>query len=219
MQYELFSEADFQQEQPFEGRNICLVGRFRQANKAITPKLKALGFKVCPSPVRSLHYVAMGADVSAKEAEALEALALNGYCPRILSEADLYDIFSGHYHAYAVGETITKQLHLSWRHYLLAQQRYEAFQGRLYMKELYLAPDVSADLYQALGNRGIYANTYIDDTTDVIVISEASLQALQQGQTDESLRYIEAQYNRSRSQSFRYAITSEAALRAATLSV
>ena len=60
--------------------------------------------------------------------------------------------------------------------------------------------------------RGVYANAYIDDTTDALVISDASLQRLRDGQTDDSLHYIEQCYNQSRSQAFRYVMTSEGEL-------
>ena len=103
-------------------------------------------------------------------------------------------------------------MHLTLQHYLNNQFRYEGSMNPLYMEELYLAPDVSADLYQMLGNRGVYANAYIDDTTDVLVISDASLKHLQEGTTDDSLRYIENWYNQSRAQAFRFTMTSEGEL-------
>ena len=54
--------------------------------------------------------------------------------------------------------------------------------------------------------------TYIDDTTDILVISNDSLRHLQEGKTDDTLRYIEQQYNQSRAQAFRFVMTSEAEL-------
>ena len=77
------------------------------------------------------------------------------------------------------------------------------------MKELFLPSDAPTALYQMLGNRGIYANTYIDDTTDVVVISDSSLRHLQEDTTDDTLHYIEQQYNQSRAQTFRFSLTSE----------
>ena len=168
MQYELFSDTDFQQETPFTGRSVCLLGNFQ--------------------------------------------LAFHGYQPKVLTESELDDILQGHYSPYFVPEQITKHLHLTLRHYLSAQLHYDGSMNPLYTKELYLAPDTQPSLYQMLGNRGIYANAYIDDTTDALVISDTSLQHLRNGQTDDSLHYIEQQYNQSRAQTFRFRMTSEGEL-------
>ena len=212
MQYELFSDADFQQETPFTGRFICLLGSFRQSTKALQQKLQALGAEVKQGLSRNLHYVVLGKDVSAADLERLEGLSFNGYNPKVLNENDLESILQGHYSSYNVPEQISKSLHLTLQHYLSAKLQLEKGENTLYMKELYLASDVQPDLYQKLGNRGIYANAYIDDTTDVLVISNASLQHLKEGKTDETLQYIENQYNQSRAQAFRFIMISEGEL-------
>lgn len=212
MQYELFSDADFQQETPFTRRTVCLLGTFRTATKALQKRLQALGADIKPAPSRNLHYVVLGKDVPAASLEQLQTLAFHGFRPKMLSEADLDDILGGHYSPYLVLERTAKDLRLTFQHFLSNQFRYEGSMNPLYTKELYLAPDTPVELFQMLGNRGIYANTYIDDTTDVIVISDASLKHLREGQTDDSLRYIEQQYNKSRAQSFRYPMTSEGEL-------
>lgn len=209
MQYELFSDADFQQETPFTGRAVCLLG---SVPKALQQKIVALGADIKQSLSRNVHYVVLGKNASPGSLESLQGLVYNGFNPKVLSESDLEDIMQGHYSPYIVPEQITKSLRLTLRHYQSNQFRYDGSMNPLYMKELYLAPDMPTDLYQMLGNRGIYANTYIDDTTDVLVISDATLQHLQEGKTDETLRYIEQQYNQSRAQAFRYTMTSEGEL-------
>ncbi|MBR1498104.1 MAG: hypothetical protein IJ615_00500 [Bacteroidaceae bacterium] len=212
MQYELFSDADFRQESPFAQRSVCLLGTFRTASRTLQKRLHELGADIKQAPSRGLHYAVLGKDVPAEARERLDGLAYHGFRPRVLSESDLDDIFAGHYSPYVVPAQTVKDLRLTLQHYLRGQLNYGGSMNPLYTKELYLSPDVSPDLYQQLGNRGIYANAYIDDTTDVLVISDASLQRLREGQTDDSLRYIEQQYNKSRSQMFRYVMTSEGEL-------
>jgi hypothetical protein len=212
MQYELFNDTDFQQETPFTQRSVCLLGTFHVTTKTLQKKLLALGAEVKQGLSRNLHYVVMGRDVPADAMEHLQQLAFHGYQPKVLDENDLDNILQGHYSHYFVPEQTPKDLHLTIRHYLSARFNYDENENPLYMKELYLAPDTEtpqAELYQMLGNRGIYANAYIDDTTDGIIISNCSLQHLRDGQSDESLHYIEQQYNQSRAQAFRYRLTSE----------
>ena len=212
MQYELFNEDDFQQETPFTKRSVCLLGSFRIASKALRQRLQALGADIKQGLSRNLHFVVLGKDASAEDLGRLEQLNFHGYYPKVLSEADLDDIQQGHYSSYIVPEEIGKSLHLTYQHYLSTQFHYDGGMNPLYMKELYLASDIPTSFYQMLGNRGIYANAYIDDTTDVIVISNDSLRHLQEGATDETLHYIEQQYNQSRAQAFRYVMTSEGEL-------
>ena len=212
MQYELFGEADFQQETPFTGRTVCLLGSFRKSSKALRQTLQSLGADIKQGLSRNLHYVVLGKDVPSEALESMQQLAFHGYQPKALDENDLEDILRGHYTPYFVPEKTVKDLHLTLRHYLSLQFRYEGSLNPLYMKELYLAPDTRAELYQMLGNRGVYANPYIDDTTELLVISDNSLQHLRDGQSDDSLHYIEQQYNQSRAQTFRFAITSEGEL-------
>ena len=212
MQYELFSDADFQQETPFSGRSVCLLGSIP---KPTQQRILALGAEIKQGLSRNVHYVVVGKNASADSLEYLQQLAYNGYNPKVLSESDLEDILQGHYSSYVVPEQITKDLHLTLRHYLDSRLSYEGSMNPLYMKELYLPSDTEVsqtELYQMLGNRGIYANAYIDDTTDILVISNSSLRHLQEGQTDDTLRYIEQQYNQSRAQAFRFVMTSESEL-------
>lgn len=206
MQYELFSDADFRQEMPFTGRSVCLLG---SVPKSLQQKIAALGADIRQGLSRNVHYAVLGKDVPREALESLQGLVFNGYSPKVLCESDLEDIMQGHYTRYAVPAQITKDLHLTLRHYQARQFRYEGGMNPLYTKELYLAPDLPTCLFQMLGNRGIYANTYIDDTTDLLVISNASLLHLEEGKADETLRYIEQQYNQSRAQSFRFVMTSE----------
>lgn len=214
MQYELFGDADFQQEQPLAGRTFCLLGTFRQQSKALRQKLQALGAETKQGLSRGLHYVVLGQNPPADTHEKLRQLAFHGYQPKVLSEAELADILAGHCNAHLVPQQTRKALHLTLQHYTAGKVRYDDGLNPLYTKELYLAPDVDPCLYQMLGDRGIYANPYIDDTTDALVISNGSLRHLQEGTTDDSLRYIEEQYDQSRAQTFRFKMTSEGELMA-----
>lgn len=209
MQYELFCDADFLQEQPLAGRSICLLGTFRQTSKALRQRLKDQGADVKQGLSRGLHYVVLGENVPADTEDRLSQFAFHGYQLKVLNEQGLEDLLNAQDASAVVPEQIGKDLHLTYGHYLSLRLNYEERENPLYTKELYLPQDVQPALYQMLGNHGVYANAYIDDTTDVIVLSDASLLRLQEGQTDETLRYIERQYNQSRAQTFRFSLTSE----------
>lgn len=213
-QFDLFTDVPVEIDTPFTGRVVCSLGNFRMSAKLIQQRLRDMGAEYKPSTKvsRNVHYVLMGENAPADQLEYLDQLAFHGYCPRVLSERDLDDILKGHYAEYRVPQQIQKDLHLTYAHYQQFHVEYAGQLNPLYTSELFIAPDVCTSplqLYQQLGDRGIYANPYIDDTTDVFVISDASLANLQHGASDSSLRLIEEAYNRSRAQSYRYLLTTE----------
>ena len=217
MQYELFSESDFQQDPPLAGRIFCALGSFSISTRALQERLQALGAEFKPSTKvsRNVHYVLVGRGAPQDQLDYLQTLAFHGYCPRVLDAAQLDDLLAGHYSQYLVPQKIQKQLHLTLLHYLQFQVDYSQGLNPLYTRELYVAPDTQtpqAQLYQQLGDRGIYANPYIDETTDVLVISDHTLDCLRAGQTNETLHYIEETYNQSRAQTYRYVMTTESQL-------
>lgn len=217
MQLDLFDDQSFDTITPFTDRVVCIVGRFSQPSKCLAERITKMGGE-CKTTIkvsRNVHYVLIGENVPNDQMEALRTLAFNGYHPRVLRQEDLDSIFTGSYDAYRVPAIITKNLRLTLQHYLSIHPTLDKERNALYTKELYLATDTQvpqAELFQRLGNRGIYANPYIDDTTDYIVISDASLARLERGESDDTIAYIEQQYNASRSPAYRYIIYSESEL-------
>lgn len=217
MQYSLFSDDDFAKPNPFQDRVVCILGTFRQSSKVLSQRFSDLGADCRTSTKisRNVHYVLMGEGVSLDQTESLRQLLFNGYAPRLLSQSDIDDIFQGHYSQYVVPVEIKKDLHLTLQHYLQFRLQYESDINPLYTRELFVAPDTKVaqeELFQMLGNRGAYANAYLDDTTDVIVISDSSVQHLREGVSDDVLRLVENTYNSSKSQNYHYVMTSESEL-------
>ena len=94
MQYELFGEADFQQETPFTGRTVCLLGSFRKPSKTLRQTLQSLGADIKQGLSRNLHYVVLGKDVPSEALESLQQLAFHGYQPKALDENDLEELLN-----------------------------------------------------------------------------------------------------------------------------
>lgn len=214
LQGELFA-GDMQESlSPLAHRVVCMLGSFAQSNATMQHKLLQQGADYRPSTrvSRNVHYVLVGRGAPQDQLEYLDTLAYHGYHPRVLKQQDWDAIQQGQWEEYRVPQQIEKHLHLTLRHYQSSRVDYSARMNPLYMHELYIAPDTETpqeQLYQQLGNRGIYANPYIDDSTDVLVISERTLDHLRQGETDDVLRAIESTYNASRAQQYRYVMTTE----------
>ena len=216
-QYSLFSDEDFRPESPFTNRMVCALGTFSIPQKSLQERLLAMGADYKPSTrvSRNVHYVLIGRNAPQDQVDYLQTLAFNGYTPRVLNTRQVDEILSGHYTGYSVPYEISKHLHLTPQHYLRFRADYSRNVNPLYTHELYISPDTQtpqAELYQLLGDRGIYANGYIDETTDVLLISDQTLRDLEEGRSNEVIQYIEKTYNESRSQAFNYTMTTETEL-------
>ena len=216
-QLDLFSDDSFTVDTPFTERVVCVLGTFSMPQKQLILRLRDMGAEYKPGirVSRNVHYVLVGKGAPQDQLDYLQTLAFHGFVPRVLHQQELDDILQGHYTPYRVDKTIRKNLRLTYQHYLQFRMDLPSGENLLYTRELYVAPDTRIpmeEFYQQLGNRGIYANPYIDDTTDYLVISDASLERLKTGESDDAIRYIEGKYNASRSQYYRYTIIPEGQL-------
>ena len=210
----LFGDDMQDSRSPLSGRVVCMLGSFTQSNAVMQRKLREQGADYKPSTrvSRNVHYVLVGRGAPQDQIDYLATLAFNGYHPRVLTQQDWDAIMQGQWEEYRTPLQIEKHLHLTIQHYLSSRVDYDARMNPLYTHELFVAPDTETpqeELYQLLGDRGIYANPYIDDSTDVLVISEQTLEHLRAGETDSVLQSIEKTYNASRAQQYRYVMTTE----------
>ena len=216
-QYSLFSDEDLRQDARLEGRVVCVLGTFRQSQKVLQQLFASFGADCRPAVKvsRNVHYVLIGRGAPADQMDYLRTLEFNGYRPRVLRQEDIDTIQQGHLSEYIVPQTIFKDLRLDIRHYEMFRLNYSSAVNSLYTHELFVAADTHTPqpvLYQKLGDRGVYANSYIDDTTDVLVVSDDTLERLAKGERDATAKLIEKAYNSSKAQTYRYVMTSESEL-------
>lgn len=213
MQYGFFTDEDFQQITPFTDRAVCLLGSFGSITSSLKKRIIEFGAtEVKTSVSRGIHYVIMGNDIPKSQLSALNELNFHGYYPKVLNRAEVDDIFEGHYAAYNTLSEIEKSLSLGIQHYNKLKVELTKGVNSLYTKEIYVSPATKMpqnELYQLLGNWGVYANNYIDDTTNLLLLPEASISHLQEGTTDETIIYIQDSYNALRTQNFTFQFISE----------
>ena len=213
MQYGFFSDEDFQQTTPFTDRAVCLLGNLGSSTSSLKKRIIEFGAtEVKTSVSRGVHYVIIGNDVPESQLLALNELNFHGYYPKVLNKAEIEDIFSGHYAAYNTPSEIGKSLRLGIQHYNKLKVELTEGINSLYTKEIYVSPATKmpqSQLYQLLGNWGVYANNYIDDTTNLLLLPDASISHLQEGTLDETILYIQNSYNALRTQNFTFQLISE----------
>lgn len=213
MQYGFFTDEDFQQTTPFTDRVVCVLGNLGTSIAAVRKRILEFGAtEVRTSVSRGVHYVVLGSDVPDSQFSALNELNFHGYYPRVLHKPELDDIFSGHYAEYLTSPDIVKSLKLGIQHYTRLKVKLTPGTNSLYTKEMYVPQTTHISppiLYQQLGNMGIYANNYIDDSIDILLLPDASLSHLQEGTTDETIQYIQNSYNSMRTQNFTFQLIAE----------
>ncbi len=217
IQLNLFSDDEFEKDLLFLNKNISILGTFGLSPYKLMKRLTEMGadakanFKVS----RNVHYVLVGNNPPQDQMEYLQTIEFNGYYPKVLYQEDLDKIFSGQISGYRTEPNIQKKIHLTYQHYLRYKFNFSEKQNSLYAKELYVANDTlcsTEELYRILGEKGAYANSVIDDATDIILISDATMNHLRDGVSDDVIKYIEKTYNESHAQSYRYILMSESEL-------
>ncbi|MBR3432860.1 MAG: BRCT domain-containing protein [Bacteroidaceae bacterium] len=213
MQYGLFTDEDFRQTTPFTDRVVCVLGNLGASPASVRKRILDFGAsEVRTSVSRGAHYIVMGNDVPDSQLSVLAELNFNGYYPKVLHRAELDDIFAGHYAAYQVPAETLKSLNLSIQHYNRLKVQLTPGVNTLYTKEMYVPFHTQTDpsaLYQQLGNMGIYANSYIDDTTGLLLLPDSTLSHLREGTADETVLYIQNTYNSMRAQNFTFQLIAE----------
>lgn len=181
------------------------------------------------SPTKYIHFLVVGSEPNE---ESLKRFALNehdGFKAKMITEDKLYEFLAGQYSDDdMMPEEIKKCLQLDMGYY-----RWEApvindvtFTSRLSsplqypddgrdnpisQKEIYVPASEGIEIIrQLIGNFGGYANADYYDDTNIVMLSNSTLEKLKQGIKDEVIIDIENKYNKSNSKIFNVQFTSEA---------
>ena len=165
--------------------------------------------------------------------ESMKRFYLNehdGYHAKMISEDKLYEILAGQFtEDDFVADKVEKRLHLDMSYYnwsapvingktfvsrVSSPLQYDA-EGKknpITQKEIYVPdfPNVNMGvLRQLIGNLGGYANTEYFDDTNIVMLSDSTLEELDKGVKDNVIVGIENMYNKSNTKIFNIQFTSE----------
>ena len=165
--------------------------------------------------------------------DSMKRFALNehdGYHAKMISEDKLYEFLTGQFtEEDIVADKVEKRLHLDMSYYnwtapiingktfvsrVSSPLKYNA-DGRenpITQKEIYVPdfPNVNMSVIrQMIGNLGGYANTEYFDDTNIVMLSDSTLEKLEKGVKDEVIVGIENMYNKSNTKIFNIQFTSE----------
>ncbi len=229
-QLDIFGDSAIIQQNPLTDRRVGFIGKFKN-RAALVKKVKEFGAseKSKDGLTRDTQILVIGSDVKQEEQNRLLCYEHDGWKPMKISEAELQEIFKGHYAGFETTPEPIKQVSIDMSYYnwnppALSDEDVEdagircssplvyGEENPLYGKEIYVPNKPNEDtsiLRQIIGNFGGYANTRNFDDTNVIMLSSETLRLLKQGLKDQVILDIENSYNKSNAKMFNIQFTSE----------
>ena len=230
-QLDIFGDSVISQQNPLTNRRIGFIGTFKN-RAALVKKVKEFGAsdKSKDGLTRDTQILVMGSEVKQEDLNRLTCYEHDGWKPLKITEADLQEIFKGHYAGFETPAVAKKQVSLDMSYYnwtppVMSEEDGDEDSGircssplvysednPIYGMEIYVPNRPSTDmgvLRQIIGNFGGYANTEYVDETNVVMLSEETLRLLEQGIKDDVITQIEIQYNQSSTKMFNIQFTSE----------
>lgn len=231
IQQDLFGDSSISQQNPLTERRVGFIGKFKNRS-ALVKKVKELGAsdKSKDGITRDTQILVMGSEVKLEDLNRLLCYEHDGWKPLKITEADLLEIFKGHYAGFETPAIAKKQVSLDMSYYnwtppILSDEDSDEDSGircsspliygddnPIYGMEIFVPNRTNADMgiiRQIIGNFGGYANAEYFDDTNIIMLSGETLRLLEQGLKDDVIKQIEAQYNQSSTKMFNIQFTSE----------
>ena len=232
IQQDLFGDNAINQDNPLTGRRVGFIGKFKN-RAALIEKVKEFGAseKSKDGLTRDTQILVIGSDVKLEEQNRLLCYEHDGWKPLKISEADLQEIFKGHYAGYDTPESPVKQVSIDMSYYnwtppVISDEDSDeenagvrcsspliyGDENPIYGMEIFVPnrADGNIDVIrQLIGNLGGYANTEYFDDTNVVMLGDSTLKKLEQGIKDDVILGIENSYNKSNTKMFNIQFTSE----------
>ena len=231
IQQDLFGGNAIDRQNPLSNRRVGFIGTFKN-RAALVKKVKEFGAtdKSKDGLTRDTQILVLGNDVKQEDLNRLKCYEHDGWKPLKIAEADLQEIFRGHYSGYETPEVATKHVSIDMSYYnwtppTLSEEDGDEETGvrcssplvygddnPIYGLEIYVPERLDIDMgviRQLVGNFGGYANPEYYDETNVIMLGEETLRLLEQGIKDDVIKQIETQYNKSSAKMFNIQFTSE----------
>lgn len=230
IQQDLFGDSAIIQQNPLTDRRVGFIGKFKN-RAALVKKVKEFGAleKSKDGLTRDTQILVMGTEIKQEDLNRLLCYEHDGWRPLKISEADLQEIFKGHYAGYETPTEPIKQVSIDMSYYnwippVISEDEADDAGIRcssplvygddnpIYGLEIFVPNRPNTDMSiirQLIGNLGGYANAEYFDDTNVVMLGDSTLKNLELGIKDEVILMIESQYNKSSTKMFNIQFTSE----------
>ena len=232
-QLDIFGDSAINQQNPLTDRRVGFIGKFKN-RAALVRKVIEFGAseKSKDGLTRDTQILVIGDEVKQGVMNRLLCYEHDGWKPLKIGEAELQEIFKGHYAGYETPPVPTKKISIDMSYYNWTPPVFTddddednadtgircssplvyGDNNPIYGMEIYVPDRPNTDmgvLRQIIGNYGGYANAEYFDDTNVIMLSAETLRQLEVGVKDDVIRNIEKLYNESSAMFFNIQFTSE----------
>ena len=232
-QLDIFGDSAINQQNPLTDRRVGFLGKFKN-RAALVRKVIEFGAseKSKDGLTRDTQILVIGDEVKQGVMNRLLCYEHDGWKPLKIGEAELQEIFKGHYAGYETPPVPTKKISIDMSYYNWTPPVFTddddednadtgircssplvyGDNNPIYGMEIYVPDRPNTDmgvLRQIIGNYGGYANAEYFDDTNVIMLSAETLRQLEVGIKDDVIRNIEKLYNESSAMFFNIQFTSE----------
>ncbi len=201
---------------PFYDRKVVITGDLKINRKELASILKCMGADIDSAISKKTNFVIIGENPGESKIKTLKKLQFDGYSIKEFCEEELNQILSGNYLLeHFTEKEIKKDLKLTIDYlkddivkYYIDYEKFNSFSR----KEFYIGKELEGNrfsLFQMIGNLGGFPNDEIDSTTDIILISDKSVENLKNRIADDTITYIENNYNSNKSVNFKYQFITE----------
>ena len=214
METTLFSIEKDIKNNPFYDRRVAYTGSFSIENRALSKLLKAWGADVNNTISKSTRFVLVGQNPNPEKIQKIDTLQHDGFTICRLSQEDLDCILRGeNWEDYATSNEVIKDLDFTIEHF--NQHHYtfdDGVRNKIAGKELYFCEGFRKDKYaisQIAGNLAAWCNHMLSPQIQIFVLSNSTIEKLQQGEKDENILMIQNYYNRNKSDKFEFSFMTE----------
>ena len=191
---------------PLYGRRIAILGDYSlDEEKHIRYEFHKRGAIMVAKkdgkyqPTRTTHYCIIGRNTSQEELDKVADFAYDGYCIKQVPIESYSLLFNKDLGELQTEKNIKRNLkitqkYLTYKRFLLKQSGHNPYYG----KELFVGGDLAGDLNifsQLIGNIGGYANREFFDETQMILLSDRTVERLIHNEPDPTVKKIEEVYN------------------------
>lgn len=197
---------------PLYNRKVVITGTFRQSRDELKRFIKSLGADIDTSISKNTNVIIVGQDYGPKKKERWENLQMNGYNIRLLYQDDIDLILAGEWDKYRDISGGFKDLDFTINIYKKNKIDLSGHQNNIYNKVLYWSEGYRGSIElisQMAGNLGASGDNYIYKDTDVCILSDKTIELLENGDKDDTIKYIERTYNEAKSVVFNFKFISE----------
>ena len=198
---------------PLRGKKVVFTGVFLQNRKALEKMMKEVMGAIIPASVsKNVNFFFIGEDPGETKMAAYEKLKHNGFEVPTFYQHDLDEILSGVWGPYQDAGSAVKKLSFTYEHY--TQHHIEFKNGRnvLASREVFTGDDLSGNRKYfdvVLGNLGAFDSVTLEKDTNICILSNKTIESLEQGIKDKTIQAIEDFYNNNRAIVFNFSFLSE----------